>query len=309
MKVYTSPYQLEFKNGSGCLQGTLLLFEFQTDLKGYGDLLPWPQFGEKPLKDQLEDLKKGKESPRLIRLKKMALCDALARKEKRSLFSGLKIPDSHFLIENVASFSGWDQVGEAGYQIIKAKIRPNNFQKQLKGLKEGSLALSHCRWRLDLNGSLNFQEWDSFKKPLQFLWNKIEFIEDPFKNPENFSRQNSRLFAEDWIAHPGSAVRVVKPSRDSVDSLVQQLPHRQWKKIVFTHSQETLLGQAATAWQAGGFYKNYPSFWQTGAFKSHSFKKHKWTLNEKSHPVFKSPAGFGLGYGSFLETEPWKRWM
>ena len=309
MKVYISPYQLEFKNGSGCLQGALLLFEFQSGLKGHGDLLPWPRFREKSLKDQLEDFKRGKESPRLVQLKKMAFCDALARKEKRSLFSGLKIPDSHFLIEDAASFSGWDQVGEAGYQILKAKIRPDNFQKQLKGLKKGRLALPHCLWRLDLNGSLNFQEWDSFKKSLQFLWNKIEFIEDPFKNPENFSGQDSHLFAEDWISFPRSAFRIVKPSRDSLDSLMQQIPNRQWRGIIFTHSQETLLGQAATAWQAGTFYKNYPSFRRTGAFKCYSFKKHKWTLNEKSHPVFQPPSGFGLGYGSLLEKESWKRWV
>ena len=309
MKVYISPYQLEFKNGSGCLQGALLLFEFQPDLKGYGDLLPWPQFGEKPLKDQLEDLKKGKESTRLVQLKKTALCDALARKEKRSLFSGLKIPDSHFLIEDISSFSGWDEVGEAGYQIIKVKIRPAGFQKQLKGLKEGSRALPHCGWRLDLNGSLSQGGWDSFKKSLQFVWNKIEFIEDPFKNPKNFSGRDNLMFAEDWISHSQSTVRIIKPSRDSLDSLIQQIPRHQWKKIIFTHSQETLLGQAVTAWQAGTFYKNYPSFRQTGAFKCYSFKKHKWTLSEKIHPVFKTPSGFGLGYGPLLEKEPWKRWV
>ena len=309
MKIYISPYELEFRNSSGCLRGAFLLFEFQPDLKGYGDLLPWPRFGEKILKDQLEDLKKGRESTRLIQLKKMALCDALARKEKRSLFSGLKIPDSHFLIEDINSFSGWDQVGEAGYQIIKAKVRSTEFQKQLERLKEGSLALPHCRWRLDLNGALDLQEWDSVKKSLRFLWDKIEFIEDPFKNPDSFSGKDTLMFAEDWIAYSQSAVRVVKPSRDSLDSLMQQIPHRQWKSIVFTHSQETLLGQAATAWQAGTFYRNYPSFRQTGAFKSYSFKRHKWTLSEKSHPVFQFPSGFGLGFDSLLEKEPWKQWV
>ena len=309
MKVYISPYQLELKGRSGSLQGALLLFEFQPDLKGYADFLPWPRFGEKPLREQLEDFRKGKKSARLSQLKKIALCDALARKEKRSLFYGLKIPDSHFLIEDVSSFSHWEQVREAGYRIIKVKVRPKGFQNQIKKLKEGRQALPHCRWRLDLNGSLNFSEWNSFKKSLQFLWDQIEFIEDPFKNPGNISGGDSLKIAEDWFVHPKSAVRIVKPSRDSLDSLVRQIPHRQWKSIVFTHSQETLLGQAATAWQAGEFYRKHPSFWRIGAFKCYSFKKHKWTLNEKNHPVFKSPSGFGLGYGALLEKEPWKRWI
>ncbi|MCY4513471.1 MAG: hypothetical protein OXB86_07260, partial [Bdellovibrionales bacterium] len=154
MKVYISPYQLEFKNRSSFLQGVLLLFEFQPDLKGYADFLPWPRFGEKSLEKQLEDFRKGKESARLSQLKKIALCDALARKENRSLFYGLKIPDSHFLIEDVSSFSHWEQVEEAGYRIIKVKVQPKGFQNQIKKLQEGSQALPHCRWRLDLNGSL-----------------------------------------------------------------------------------------------------------------------------------------------------------
>ena len=309
MKVYISPYQLEFKDRTGFLQGVLLLFEFQPDLKGYADFLPWPQFGERSPGKQLEDFKRGKESARLSQLKKIALCDALARKEKRNLFYGLKIPDSHFLIENAVSFSHWEQVEEAGYQVVKVKIRPKGFQNQIKKLQEGYQGLPHCRWRLDLNGSLNFSEWGSFKKSLRFLWDKIEFIEDPFKSSGSLSGRDSLKVAEDWFTYPQSAVRIVKPSRDSLDSLARQIPHRQWKSIVFTHSQETLLGQAATAWQAGEFYRKHPPFWKTGAFKCYSFKKHQWTLNEKPHSVFKPPSGFGLGYGPLLEQEPWKRWI
>lgn len=309
MKVYISPYQLEFQHSSGCLQGALLLFEFQWDLKGYGDLLPWPRFGEESLKVQLEALKNGRESARFRRLKEVALSDALARKEKQSLFSGLKIPDSHFLIGNVTSFSDWDRIGEAGYQIIKVKIKPFELQKQLDQLEKGHLTLPRCKWRLDLNGSLRLQDWGSFKKSLRFLWNQIEFIEDPFKNPGSFSSEDARMFAEDWTPCPQSAVRIVKPSRDSLDSLIKQIPSRRWRSIVFTHSQETLLGQAATAWQAGIFYKKHPSFWQTGAFKCHSFKKSRWTLNENDDPAFKVPSGFGLGFSHLLEKEPWKRWL
>ena len=309
MKIYISPYELEFQNGSNRIQGALLLFEFTSDLKGYGDFLPQPGFGEKTLKDQLKDLRQNKESVRFTQVKKIAFHDALARREKRSLFSGLKIPDSHFLVENLASFSHWNRVEEKGYRTIKVKIRRRDFQKQLKRLREGSAFLPDCRWRLDLNGSLNCQEWDSFKKSLQFLWNKMDFIEDPFKNPGGFTGKDSSLFAEDWISFPQGAVQIVKPGRDSIDGLIRQGIHGFRKKIVFTHSRETLLGCSATAWSAGRFYRKHSSFWMTCALKCRSFKKSRWTRNEDESPVFTPPFGFGLGFDRLLKKEPWKRWM
>ena len=309
MKVYISPYQLELQKHNRYLQGSLLLFEFKSGLKGYSDFLPWPQFGEPSLKDQLNSVKEGQESQRWICSKNIAFCDALAREKKQNLFFNLKVPESHFLIEDISSFSEWKHIEKTGYNTIKIKIRRFTYQKELPQIKKVYEAYPHFKWRLDFNGSLNFKEWDALKKALYFLWSNIEFIEDPFKNPKGFFGPETHLFAEDWIENRHYGFRIVKPSRDSFDFLMKQLPLRHWKGIVFTHSHETLLGQAATAYLAGRFYKIYPSFWQTGAFKSLSLKKSRWTFQEDISPFFKPPSGFGLGYGHLLEKEPWKRWI
>ena len=309
MKVYISPYQLELQNHKRYLQGSLLLFEFKSGMKGYSDFLPWPEFGEATLKDQLKAAKHGQESQRWICSKHIAFCDALARKKKQNLFFGLKIPESHFLIEDISSFSNWDHIEKTGYKTLKIKIQQSVLQKALQQMKKVFEAYPHFKWRLDFNGSLKLKEWDSLKKDLYFLWNNLEFIEDPFENPWNFSDKETHFFAEDWIKNLHCGFRIIKPSRDSLDLLMKQIPLRQWKGLVFTHSQETLLGQAATAYLAGKFYRDYPTFWQTGAFKSLSLKKSRWTLQENASPFFKPPSGFGLGYGHLLEKEPWKRWI
>ena len=309
MKAYISPYELEFQRGGGNLQGALLMFEFQSDLRGFCDFLPRPRFGERSFQKQMADFKKGRLSCRLKILKDIALCDALARREKRSLFFSLKVPESHFLIEDKAPLSLWEEISKAGYKVIKVKLKSRSFQEQTASLRAVCQAFPHFRYRLDLNGRLKPGDWPYFRKSFKFLWNHIEFIEDPFDKPLSFVGDGADVFAQDWIVNPRSCIRVVKPSRDFLQRIIKDIPARPWKKIVFTHSQETLLGQAVTAWSAGVFYRKYPRFRAVGAFKCFSFKKSRWTSNGDRTPFFKPPAGFGLGFGYLLEKEPWIRWI
>lgn len=309
-RVYISPYQLKpHKKEIKPIQGALLLFEFQSGLTGYSDFLPWPSFGERNLQQQLEDIKNGRESMRWIRSKNIALLDALARKDRRNLFFGLHIPRSHFLVEDIFSFSDWNLLEKSGFRAIKIKLKKREIQNALPRIKKIHIRYPHWRWRLDFNGSLTIKQWKDLRESLEFLWDHIDFIEDPFPNSQGIWKSKNSLFAEDWISNPHAAFRIVKPSRDSLSLLTKQIPLRQWKGIVFTHSQETLLGQAATACLAGQFYKIHPSFSETGAFKSFSFKKDPWTFQEDTSPVFKPPSGWGLGYGNLLKKEPWKRWV
>ena len=256
--------------------GALLLFEFPSGLAGYSDFLPWPQFQEPSLKMQLNQAKAGHRSSRWRIAQGMAFKDALARAEKRSLFSGLKIPDSHFLVDDMTSFLKWDFLAETGYKIIKVKFHGPLSRKQLYRLKSVFKAYPAFRWRLDFNGSLKYKEWEVLKRQLAFLWPRLDFIEDPFESiSRSFSSKDASVLASDWIPHPNAAggFRIVKPSRDDLREVTKQIPLHLWKGIIFTHSEETLLGQATAAYQAGLFYRSYPDFYTTGAFKSFPLKK------------------------------------
>ena len=309
MKLYIRPYHLNFKNKKKPLHGALLLFEFSSGAKGYSDFLPHPHLTkEKSLKEQLEDVKKGKESLRFQLAKKTAQRDALGREKKINLFFGLKVPESHFLIEdlNHFTFQDMDKIQLFNYKTVKLKVSKD--LKNLNHLKELQKKNPHLKWRLDGNGHLKKSRWFEFKKKFHFLWHNLEFIEDPFLQPETFN-QKETLFAEDWIPNSKSSIRIVKPTRDPLSSLQSEVAASRWKHIVFTHNQDSLLGQAIAAYWAAQFYKVQPRFYCSGAFKCFSFKEARWTAPLKETPHFECPSGFGLGFGNLLEKENWKSWI
>ena len=83
-KLFISPYKLSFKNtGFLNLEGSLLAFNFKSDLIGYSDFLPWPAFGEPKLFNQLKAVQSGLFSKRFMISKHNAFLDALARQNKK----------------------------------------------------------------------------------------------------------------------------------------------------------------------------------------------------------------------------------
>ena len=294
--LFISKYQLKSKSSpDDFLEGCLFLFDFGKGLKGYSDFLPWPLYGEKTLSEQLKDIKRGSFSPRFLITREQAFIDAKARKEKRSLFFSLKIPASHFLIENLNDFVFTKKILD--FKVIKVKLKANRVLEQLERLKELDRMLKNVKWRFDLNG----KDWKPWSAPLSFLKNQIDFIEDPkAPAPRAFS-------AEDWILCPSSQIKIIKSSRDSVKDLANSWPR--WKRIIFTHSFDHPLGQVISAFWAGLFYKYYPSFFETGAFISSAFERPKnYELQIKGDSLI-APAGFGFGFSKALKNENWRQWL
>ena len=303
-KLYISPYQLEFKKrGPKPLEGALLAFDFGLDLLGYSDFLPWPRFGEISLYQQLRQIKKGEFSQRFLIAKKSAFLDAKARSQKRSLFFGLKIPDSHFLIPDLLSFKS---PGLAGQKKIKVKLKPYKINRQISALKALSQNFKEARWRLDFNG----MSWELWKNQLKFLKPSIDFIEDPRLKRASFEQKEKILFAGDWKSSPYFQIRIIKPSRDRLDLLIKELALFRWKRVIFTHSFDHPLGQLISAFWAGQFYKRHNSFFETGGLADLRLKeKAGYPLSQKTGPRFSPPGGFGFGFGSSLKKEPWRRWL
>ncbi len=282
----------------------MLAFDFGSGLTGFSDFLPWPSLSsEKPLFAQLKDAQKGIESFRLRIARQRALLDAQARSESRSLFYGLKFPPSHFLIEDILSFSEWEKIPLLGYKCAKLKLSLKAPEKQAQKLKRAISALPHLKWRLDLGGG----SWPLWKRLLKFMGSRTDFIEDPAGAP--LSGGDSRMFAEDWLPRRGFSIKIAKPARDSSASLERGLAASRWRRIIFTHSLEHPLGQAASAFCGAKFYQNHSSLFETCGFKCLSFYEGRFGLNERQDPVFRPPGGFGFGFGEALKKEPWKRWI
>jgi len=306
MKLYICPYKLNFKSrrSAPSLQGALLSFHFKSDLIGYSDFLPWPQFGEKNMAQQLGDLKNKKESLRFKISKQNAQIDAFARSEKRNLLSCLKIPESHFLIEDLLSFSNEQEIYDERYKYVKIKLHPKEFLNEIKKLKYLNNILPKLKWRLDLGGS----SWKLWKDHLSFLINKLDFIEDPLEKTF-LTATECRLFAEDW-SHPSPfKIKIAKPSRESSQSLYCGLASNQWKRIIFTHSFDHPLGQVISAFNAGKFYQNQNHLFETGAFKCFSLENKDFEFDKSRGPVFKAPLGQGFGFDEILRKQNWTRWL
>ena len=305
-KLSISPYKLSFKNKLlSPLEGSLLAFDFGSGLTGYSDFLPWPRFGEPSLFRQLHYIQKGEFSQRFLIAKHNAFLDAQARSEKRSLFYGLKIPPSHFLIEDLLNFKTTNLISEKNFKKVKVKLAPYQINEQIKKLKNLNRDLSGVQWRLDCNGL----SWRLWKDQLKFLKEDIDFIEDPLPG-ELWDRSDQKLWAQDWIPSLHSQIKIVKPSRDCLNLLIKELGLPRWKRIVFTHSFDHLLGQAVTAYWAGLFYKRHPQFFETGSFTCSPLSPiDSYPLYSKLSPDFIPPAGFGFGFSDSLKKEPWKQWI
>ena len=308
-KLYISVYKLKFKNKSlfsSPIEGSLLAFDFGSDLTGYSDFLPWPAFGENSLSHQLKQIQKGEFSKRFLIAKHNALLDAKARSQKRNLFFSLKIPSSHFLIEDLLNFKDPERILEKGFQKIKVKLKTYKITEQMEKLKRLNAIFQGLQWRLDLNG----MSWLIWKNELDFLKNHIDFIEDPRPEKSSFEKQEQSLFAQDWINSPHFQIKIVKPSRDRLDFLIKELAFFRWKRIIFTHSFDHPLGQVISAFWAGVFYKYYNGFFETGAFVNSSLEEiASYPLNQKTEAHFSPPCGFGFGFSDALKKENWKRWI
>ena len=308
-KLYISPYKLKFKNKNlfpSPLEGSLLAFDFGSDLIGYSDFLPWPAFGEKTLSFQLNQIKKEVFNKRFLIAKQTASLDAQARIQKKNLLFGLKIPPSHFLIEDLFNFKKEEWIVAKGFQTVKVKLKSSKIKQQIDRLKRLYTHLQNMKWRFDLNG----QSWSAWKNKLHFMKEDMDFVEDPLVSNSAFEKEDRSLFAQDWLPCSGFQIKIVKPSRDSLQDLLKELAFFRWKRLVFTHSFDHPLGQTATAFWAGLFYKNYSRFFETGAFTNSQFvEMDSYPLNPKQGPDFVPPSGFGLGFADSLKKEKWKRWL
>ena len=295
-KLFISKYRLKFKSCQKAdLKGCLFLFDFGAGLIGYSDFLPWPLYGEKTLKEQLEDIRQGQFSQRFLIAKQQAFLDARARLEKTSLFFSLKIPHSHFLIENLLEFKFSKKISD--FKTIKVKLKPFKVLDQVVILKELNLLLKDIKWRFDLNQN-DWLEWES---ALSFLKHRIDFIEDPKKPTSSVS------LAEDWSCIPSAGIKIVKPSRDSLVPLIRKWPR--WKRIVFTHSFDHPLGQASSAFWSAFFYKRYPQFFETGSFFNFQLQPVRAYERESRGASFIAPEGFGFGFSKALKNENWQNWL
>lgn len=299
MKVTSSLYTLEPKDGRQSRNGALLRFEFDHGF-GFADCHPWESLGDLPLSQQLELLKQGRLTSLTSRSLHFARMDAKARTEGVSLFDGLTIPPSHFLIPDIVRWNSADiyDVLQKGYTHLKIKLG-QDIDAEIPCLND---LLQRCdlNVRLDFNNRLSKSQFEAFLEKVDTQ--RIEFCEDPFPyDPVSWREIQKRgvALALDYgseraiQAHSSATFLIVKPAiQDETPFLSLDK-----QKIVVTSYLDHPLGQMAAAYVAGRLKRVNPSSLVTCGLLSHSvYQKNPFSVALKEGPDFIAPGGTGFGF-------------
>ncbi len=212
MKLWLSPYQLKAHTGE-IRRGYLLKTQASGQAAGYADIFPWPEFGDPEFSDIPFLIKQGRATPLIRRSLTYSRRDALERTEKNSLLAG-KTTSNHFLVLNAPS--QWMQDVEKalanGFRKVKIKVgrRP---EEEIPALQSLLKFKSQEPWlRLDFNCKGTLDYFDRIKD----LKDCVEFVEDPFADPEAWAAFNWPWAFDQPTFDDGQvrySFRVIKPAK------------------------------------------------------------------------------------------------
>ena len=303
-----STYGLQGKTAQLNRQGALLRFEFEDRSIGFADCHPWEEFGDLPLGRQLSSLAQGALTPLTKRSLAFAKWDAEARTQKKSLFSGLSIPPSHWLIGHIA-----DEIPE-DFAFVKLKLGRNPADELPELVKLFRRMPKHTKIRLDFNSLLTRKQFEAYLKTIIAFIDKIDFIEDPFpyqsKEWEEIQGTYNLQLACDHLSHKrlndknSHAVTILKPAIQEED-LFQSFPG----KLVVTSYLDHPLGQLAAAYVAAKLGSCFPERLEPCGLLSHlvyQTNKYSERFALKNTVLQLPPEGTGFGFDDLLLKEEWQ---
>ena len=260
---------------AGPRQGALLRHH-----DGFADIHPWPELGDLPLEEQLSLLARGEETSLTAASVRFARIDGAARRERRSLFEGVTVPESHW-----PSAAG--EVAH-GFDTIKVKM-------------PGGVLPSHGRLRLDFNATLRADEFERVARSLPL--ERLDFVEDPCPYDAQAwsslrTRLGLRLALDRMIASEGVDVLIVKPAVQSVDSFPSGM------EIVITSYMDHPVGQLhAAAVAARAATSDRCGLVTHLLYERNAFSEQLSLAGSRLVP----PKGTGIGFDDLLERLPWER--
>lgn len=329
MNIYGHPYTLHAR---GSLNAVSQRREFHGALikvnDGIGCLHPWPEFGDAPINEQLELLRKGRSSKVIERALRMAEVDGDARRRGVSLFAGLEIPpchyswDSHEDVESQMQrviAEGWQAVKTKGWGNVPEVLRyldvlsSSTFQCR----DRRSNSTSECRatkLRLDFNSCLTETQFVEFLTQMSDqVRAMLDFVEDPFPyDAERWSHVQDiygiRLALDKQLrgANTGFDVAVLKPGRREWREMIADLPSP--VHVVMTSAMDHAIGQsfaayeAATAWRELGDRMDLCGLVTHHLFEQDAFFER---LSAFGGKLEVDRTGTGLGFDDVLQTLPW----
>ena len=291
-------YQLQIKGTKDFRSGFLLRYQNgEGDAFGYADIFPWAMFNDPDLGEIPDLLRKHRNLPPLLeRSIHFAQRDAQARAQGISLLKGRKV-NNHFSLPFFSDNNLQDAVDSLGkgFQRIKVKLGRQIDQEHYY-LKELFPFLEDKTLRVDFNGRAT----GDYIEFLQNYSQSIEFIEDPFTDPELWQK-GALEFAYDYPSFSRELVdcpwTIWKPAK-------QPIPETMADKSVFTSYLGHPVGQIhgmVTALEAGEQIHDY-GFASHWAYETNRFSER---LIEQGREL-SAPDDVGIGFTDLLESLKWE---
>lgn len=309
---------LNAAGAKGFRQGALFKVHWTEGLTGYADLHPWPELGDLTLVEQLDDLRTGRMSPQIEQTIWLAHRDAVARKDKVSLFSKGEKIRNNFLLTHYTEIQPefLDEIKKQGFTTVKLKCG-RNLEEEAEALTH--LAAAGLRIRLDFNAIVS---WPLFSKFISKLSPEvkafIDYVEDPF--PFDYAtwgeaKKLVRLALDNqydkvpWGKIPEAPfdVIVAKPAKMDMQKALSHC--EKWKlQMTITSYMDHPIGVAHATALAMEYKKLYPDLiLEAGCLTHRLYQMEPFAaeLNTQG-PYLLKPAGTGVGFDKMLEALPWQ---
>lgn len=302
----------------GCPRvGVLLRVTFQNREVGYASYQSWPELNNafsQSLSKFYQALFYARQS-------------AVALTEKRSLWDGLSVPPSHFLIPSFSFFEqkkiNLENLKKNGFLYIKLKVgrNPKDEASLLRSRADEMSALGF-KVRLDFNASLSYDNLQYFlEESGSSFCSIIDFLEDPLSLTTLESEWCQiraqwniplalDLFSIDLKDLKQKSLQAVsvlvwKPAYQKLESILQLLSWFPTLKLVVTSDLGHPLEQLSSAWEASRLvnYLGRDRLQTCGLLSSVAYEPLQGGFDlESKGPFLIPPSGFGFGLEEKIES-------
>jgi O-succinylbenzoate synthase len=326
MKCWYSPYRLEAVSTLGAhttsrhRQGVLFKIEYPEIGIGYADCHPWIELGDRPVDEQIALLAQGKATWLTAQSLTFAQQDARARSRGASLFAGLNIPLSHYLVSDPDELNEkqLEQIAQEGFTRVKVKVG-RHLRQEMESVFSSKPVLErlNLRLRLDFNCSLIAKELDEFVQKASQISQLLDWIEDPvpfdshvwktLRAKSGFRLAIDRDSGQHDKLKSAADVLVLKPAVQSIEAVLDRASEN-GLGLCITSYMDHPVGQAFAAYAAGRIQAGRSQMVEICGLLSHRvFRETRFSKELRSAgPRFLPPDGTGIGFDALLNSLDWK---
>ena len=313
MKLFAHPYKLQRRDGSGFREGMLIAADFDGIGRGYADLHPWPEYGDKVPVSHDRFL--------FQRTLELARRDAQARAQNVPLLLDLNIA-CNALLPSPGSKEELRAYTARGFKTMKLKCGLH-VDEEISFLA-GAVGETDVRWRLDFNAKLSAKEFFKFMDRVNPAYDKyIEYVEDPTPyDAEVWNRIRARwkvaldfeIARSPWAEAERGAiptqtvaadVLVYKPARQkfAFDNLFTKAPEL---RVTVTSMMDHVVGVRHASLEARALKWKFPErVLDCGLNTTDLYEPYEFKMPMTSNQLMPIP-GAGIGDGETLAALAWE---